>query len=100
MGLTQRIHVYAAQRALERAYADGCHRRFKFVESDGTALEALYETESGAWYFVTAQGCSCPGGARNMICKHVAAALDLAGMLDSYIPGVYGAGQPDHRIAA
>ncbi len=86
---TERIYINAAERALARAYADGTHTRFQFIESDGRNLEALYVSETGAFYFVTAAGCSCAAGKNKMICKHVAAALDIAGMLDAYIPQIY-----------
>jgi len=86
---TQQIYINAAERALARAYADGTHTRFQFIESDGRTLEALYISETGAFYFVTAAGCSCAGGRAKMLCKHFVSAFDIAGMLDQLIPQIY-----------
>lgn len=81
--------IEAAKRALRRAYAEGCHQRFQYVDDRSGCVYGKYVNPHGEVYHVCDAGCDCPGGKKGLICKHRASLLDLTGRLDRLIPGVY-----------
>jgi len=81
--------IEAAKRALRRAYAEGCHQRFRIVDDRSGCVYGQYVNPQGEVYHVCDGGCDCPGGRKGLICKHLVSLLDLTGRLDQLIPGVY-----------
>jgi len=89
MGLTQRIYVYAAERALERAYANDAHRHLSAIEATENGAVAIYH-KGDSYYAVTLAECSCKGSQYGRhLCFHQIALADRVGALDRFIPMAY-----------
>ncbi len=86
---TERIFINAAERALERAYANNAHDSLSAIESDDSGAIALYHKDDSI-YVVTLAECSCKGSQIGRhLCFHQLALADRVGMLDRFIPGAY-----------
>lgn len=83
----------AVIRALSRAYDRGAHALIFDMHSAHGRATALYGTDLFSAYRVQVAkdctDCSCRAGQARMLCLHVAALADKAGMLDVLIPDFY-----------
>ncbi len=88
----------AAMRALARAYKEGVHSRLHGIHEHAGRVSAWYGVEIASGYRVqiTAEHtfCDCKAGQMDMVCKHVAALCDKAGMFDALVHDFYSRAFP------